>query len=216
MGMSLELKEAHGLLEQVDLIVSKEGMGLIKAGNLSRFNTAVYIRHEDGTTMLFENAYAVLFRTKIIMVFSEHNDCHVFHTEDLESWRMYQSVDIPNVPQDISIAAQIEPQDTLVRGIKTLLRLEADKDQQREIRPLILEWLRSADNPSFELSDKVFTHIDPNFVSNDWEKDDTSERRHGVEATVVKISNSHGLCYKVKYDDGVTGWFDPWELKKVN
>jgi len=217
MGMSVELQESHDMLEQVDLIVRNQGMGRIKAGpdNLSRFNYAVMVRHEDGTTLFFENAYAVLFRKKILMVFPEHSDSQVFHTEDLTNWNMYKGVGIPNVPEHISPAAHIEPQDTLVHGIRTFLRLSSSDDQKREIKPLVLEWLRSDNYPQLDLRDKVLTHIDPNFVSNDWIEDERFERRHNAEGVVVKVSDAHGLCYKVKYDDGTTGWFDPWELRIV-
>ena len=63
------------------------------------------------------------------------------------------------------------------------------------------------------LRSKVRTHIDPKFVNDDW--NDPGERRHDAIGYVVNYSDSHGLCYKIKYEDGNTGWFDPWEVKVI-
>lgn len=30
--------------------------------------------------------------------------------------------------------------------------------------------------------------------------------------TVVRVSDSHGLCYQIQYDDGKTCWYEPYEL----
>ncbi|CAE7860336.1 unnamed protein product [Symbiodinium microadriaticum] len=65
----------------------------------------------------------------------------------------------------------------------------------------------------FELRDRVQTKIDPDNISDDW--DNPGIRRDNARAVVVNTSDAHGLCYKVKYADGNTGWFDPHELVLV-
>lgn len=47
----------------------------------------------------------------------------------------------------------------------------------------------------------------------DWT--DTEARRWGADGVVVDRSDSHGLCYCVRYMDGSEGWFDPAELAKI-
>ena len=36
-------------------------------------------------------------------------------------------------------------------------------------------------------------------------------RHNGQVGTIVRHSDSHGLCYEVRFDEG-TAWFDPEEL----
>lgn len=47
-------------------------------------------------------------------------------------------------------------------------------------------------------------------------KDFTAEgrlkRKPNQIGTIVEHSDSHGLCYHVKYEAGGSGWFDPDEL----
>jgi hypothetical protein len=38
----------------------------------------------------------------------------------------------------------------------------------------------------------------------------------GVVGTIVDYSDSHGLCYKVKHDNGTESWYNPEELEEVN
>ena len=175
MPMSKQLQEVFNRMEEVDQYVRHNGLGTIAPNptGLSRFNHAVLIRHEDGTTMFFENAYAVL-EGEVLMVFTEHNDNHVYHTDDLSDtmgWCMYKGIGIP----------------------------EWDKKTKQQ-------------GARLEVGTKVITHIDPKLVSDDWQNQ--GERRSDVEAEIVDVSDSHGLCYKVQYEDGTRGWFDPHEVRK--
>lgn len=47
--------------------------------------------------------------------------------------------------------------------------------------------------------------------SDDW--NEPGDRKFGVKGVIVDESDAHGLCYKVKHEDGTFGWYDPWELK---
>lgn len=181
MPMSAQMKEVHKHMERIDDFVRHNGLGVIPANpkGLSRFNFCVSVRHEDGSTMFFENAYAVMY-DKYLLVFTEHNGDHIFHQDDLSDtmgWGMYQKSSIPT------------------------------------LKGRTWEEFTQPKNSPFDLRDKVRTKIDPDQVSDDW--DDPGTRRHDALGTVVKTSDAHGLCYKVKYEDGETGWFDPWELKLV-
>ena len=175
MPMSKRLQEVFDRMEEVDQFVRQNGLGTIlpNPNGLSRFNTAVLVRHEDGSTMFFENAYAVM-EGEILMVFTEHNDYHVYHTGDLSDtmgWCMYKGVGIP----------------------------EWNEETRRQ-------------GPRLKQGEKVVTQIDPKLVSDDWQNQ--GERRHNEEGEVVEVSDSHGLCYKVRYSDGLLGWFDPHEVRR--
>ena len=49
--------------------------------------------------------------------------------------------------------------------------------------------------------------------SDDWTMSARSDREFGITGTVIKESNSHGLCYGVRHDDTrVVGYYEPREL----
>ena len=41
-------------------------------------------------------------------------------------------------------------------------------------------------------------------------------RKWGVKGTLVRYSNSHGLCFEVQHDDGSRGCYEPEELKLID
>ena len=61
------------------------------------------------------------------------------------------------------------------------------------------------------IGDKVTT-TEENPTVTGWRKPE--DRRWGVSGGVFNESDSHGLCYQVKHDDGSLGWYDPSELTK--
>lgn len=40
-------------------------------------------------------------------------------------------------------------------------------------------------------------------------------RRPSVSGVIVAKSDSHGLCFQVRHEDGAAGWYDPDELTEV-
>lgn len=63
-----------------------------------------------------------------------------------------------------------------------------------------------------KIGDQVVTER-PAIESSDWTPEAAKARRWGVKARIVKLSNSHGLCFQVEYEDGMYGWHETWELK---
>lgn len=57
----------------------------------------VQVVHEDGTALTFRNALGWLYG-EWLLVASEHNDYHYFHTGDLVTWGMYREERIPRLP----------------------------------------------------------------------------------------------------------------------
>lgn len=55
--------------------------------------------------------------------------------------------------------------------------------------------------------------VKPEVESNDWVPEALASRKWGVTGEVVKHSDSHGLCYGVRHDDGSAGWYEPRELE---
>lgn len=55
------------------------------------------------------------------------------------------------------------------------------------------------------------TTVETEKKSDDW--NEPGDRKFGVKGVIVDESDAHGLCYKVKHEDGTFGWYDPWELK---
>lgn len=49
-------------------------------------------------------------------------------------------------------------------------------------------------------------------LTGGWSSEALKQRREGAWGRVVDLSNAHGLCYQVDYDDGGHGWYDPSEL----
>lgn len=48
------------------------------------------------------------------------------------------------------------------------------------------------------------------FTAEGWES-----RRWGVRGTIIKIHDSHGLCYQVLHEDGSIGYYDPTEIEEL-
>jgi len=46
----------------------------------------------------------------------------------------------------------------------------------------------------------------------DYTEEGQLSRRPDAIGTITDLSNSHGLCFRVDYDGGGSGWFDPDEL----
>jgi hypothetical protein len=56
------------------------------------FGETVELIHEDGTVMVFQNAFARLVDKHYIAVFSEHNGYHVQAVDDLHTYRCYKTM----------------------------------------------------------------------------------------------------------------------------
>lgn len=52
--------------------------------------------------------------------------------------------------------------------------------------------------------------------ANDREYTAEANRRWGVKGTLVQYSNSHGLCFQVRHDDGSLGAYEPDELRLID
>jgi len=66
---------------------------------------------------------------------------------------------------------------------------------------------------SLQIGTQVLTTEDAG--ADDWAEEAKAKRKWGVTGTVVDRSDSHGLCYRVKHEDGSTAWYEPAELKKL-
>lgn len=75
-------KEAEALAQEID----KD----LRATD-PRFRNAVYLRHEDGSTFIWNNAFLdytevhanALFDMEYVIVFTEHHGFHVYNTDDV-------------------------------------------------------------------------------------------------------------------------------------
>jgi hypothetical protein len=47
---------------------------------------------------------------------------------------------------------------------------------------------------------------------DDWTEETLAQRRWGVVGKVITHSDAHGLCYKVRHQDGSVAWYDSAEL----
>ena len=52
--------------------------------------------------------------------------------------------------------------------------------------------------------------------AEDWTQEALASRKWGVTGTVIAHSDSHGLYYEVRHDDGTIGWYEPQELELLN
>lgn len=102
--MSARMQKFWDQMEAIDQFVSKNGYGIIPAGNsLERFRFKVLVRHEDGSTMFFEDAYSILFE-QYLLVYTEHTGNHIFHVDDLcdtMGWCMYARNEIPHLSKEV-------------------------------------------------------------------------------------------------------------------
>lgn len=60
---------------------------------------------------------------------------------------------------------------------------------------------------------RIKTVLKEDNVAKNWVPEALASRKWDVLGTVVKTSDSHGLCYGVRHDDGSAGWYDPHELE---
>lgn len=52
--------------------------------------------------------------------------------------------------------------------------------------------------------------------SDDWAEEAKLIRRWGVTGTICDLSNSHGLIYKIKHEDGSYAWYEPTEFESID
>jgi len=60
---------------------------------------------------------------------------------------------------------------------------------------------------------KVEDWLEPknkHYVESAWDN-----RKPGMTGRIIGYSNSHGLCFHVRHNDGTAGWYDPEELTEV-
>lgn len=68
-----------------------------------RFGKSVYIRHDDGSTMMFDCAFVERLIVDndldkvYYLVFTEHHGFHVYHSEDVDFIHQYEECEIYNV-----------------------------------------------------------------------------------------------------------------------
>ena len=67
-----------------------------------------------------------------------------------------------------------------------------------------------ADEP-LQFGTKVRTTEDAG--SNDWTAAGRAQRRWGEKGVVMDRSDSHGLCFCVRHQDGTKAWYEPDELE---
>lgn len=49
--------------------------------------------------------------------------------------------------------------------------------------------------------------------AEDWSDPDNRGCQWGVLGRIIHYSNSHGLCFRVRHNDGSIAWYDPEELE---
>jgi len=49
-------------------------------------------------------------------------------------------------------------------------------------------------------------------TATDFSPDARRYARLGQRGVITNYSNSHGLCYQVRHDDGTAAWYEPEEL----
>lgn len=100
--MSVEMQRVYDVAAEID----KD----LKATD-PRFRHSVYLIHEEGTTLFFENAFIVRYYDRLhrdwgdcsfqgewAMVFTEHHGFHVYPLDDLVSWNQFKKVEIEEHP----------------------------------------------------------------------------------------------------------------------
>lgn len=65
-----------------------------RLGRKDLFSWIVEIHHLDGSTVIWHNACARIWKS-YLLVWTEHNGSHHFHMADLAGWSMFESVAIP-------------------------------------------------------------------------------------------------------------------------
>jgi len=49
-------------------------------------------------------------------------------------------------------------------------------------------------------------------LRGEWTTAGWLRKKSNVIGEILRHSDSHGLCYEVRHEDGTTGWYDPSEL----
>lgn len=52
--------------------------------------------------------------------------------------------------------------------------------------------------------------------SSGFTKDEQSRRRPDAIGIIVRHSDSHGLCYQVRHENGKQAWYDPDEIQTID
>ncbi len=58
-----------------------------------RWSRMVYIVHEEGTVLLFQNAFLVVFDKEWVVAFTEHHGYHLYHAKDLDFHQQYAPIE---------------------------------------------------------------------------------------------------------------------------
>lgn len=53
-------------------------------------------------------------------------------------------------------------------------------------------------------------------LRREWTDAAWKKRKWNTTGTIASYSDSHGLCYKVKHEDGQEAWYDPSEFVVVS
>lgn len=57
--------------------------------------------------------------------------------------------------------------------------------------------------------------VRPEVESDDWTSEALPLRKWNVTGEIVAKSDSHGVIYQVKHDDGSLAWYEPRELMLI-
>lgn len=67
-------------------------------------------------------------------------------------------------------------------------------------------------NCALETGTEVKTTQADMSTRRDWTGMTWISRKWGIVGKILKVSNSHGLCYQVDHGDGTSGWYNPTEI----
>lgn len=96
---------------------------------------------------------------------------------------------------------------------RTRVTEAVSKEVIEEMRAINQTTPPSPTEESLQLGTQVLTTEDAG--ADDWTEEALADRKWGVKGTIIDRSDSHGLCYCVKHEDGSTAWYEPAELKKL-
>lgn len=131
------------------------------------------------------------------------NECLVAEGDDKAKLR----INIANLVSDLETKDQTKK--------KPPKRTKKDKTQfliDTEIRNMNSSFDEFEEHNSWQPLDRVHTIVRG---PRDYTEKGISKRKCGLNGTVVDLSNSHGLCFKVIHDDGTSAYYDPDELVRT-
>jgi hypothetical protein len=93
---SVTLQKAYKEADKIDDHVAKYGLPPLIRTGLGRFEFTVIVVHEEGTVLIYRNAYCVRYEQWLVVI-PEHHEIAVFYADDLAAYSLNRPEEVTQI-----------------------------------------------------------------------------------------------------------------------